>query len=368
MKSLNGNESDIHNQSRDLGIYKQQLADYYQILLTAFRKIDKNKDDNLDQSELIEFLDSNMSNCRKFDRNIFKKIFEILDKDNDGKVSIDEFIGTYIEKQEELKIHQEGLRTTIENEKDKMQKYKKLTLENQQEILNANNISQNAKLGLEILNLHLLSSTLQKSIKLITVKCRLGSNSQNTFPRSANDLNNINQKFEFKNLNDINNDMLILEILNNDNLMGKTTIPLSTFKNQQENEIELEIHDENNERNVLWTLKIKIILITSYYKLYQDNYNNAEKEFNNSLSMLEKINIALENLTDPFRFLQQIDVKNNFPPNSSQQLMLNNNNQATDNAQYNAADKIESVLKNTLSKFYYLIVFRHFRDTMVNNN
>lgn len=69
---------------------RQQLAKNFEQLKECFKKIDKNQDDVLSQEELLEFLDQNNMNTtgKKFDRNIFKKIFQVLDFDQNGTVSM----------------------------------------------------------------------------------------------------------------------------------------------------------------------------------------------------------------------------------------------------------------------------------------
>ena len=82
----NLNDSEL-NQSNILANYKQQLGQYYQLMIDAFEDIDKNKDSYLDQKELLQFLDSKM-NGKLFDRALFKKIFESIDTDLNGKISM----------------------------------------------------------------------------------------------------------------------------------------------------------------------------------------------------------------------------------------------------------------------------------------
>src|SRR5690242_15721488 len=73
-------------------------------LKNALLKFDKNMDDQIDKPELFAFLDSNM-NGRRFDRQLGEKMFSLLDTDKSGKVSVEEFIKTFIHIEEELKNH-----------------------------------------------------------------------------------------------------------------------------------------------------------------------------------------------------------------------------------------------------------------------
>lgn len=80
-------ESEL-NDSINNNQFQQQLAQNYEQLKDAFKKIDKNSDEIISQQELLEFLDSNMPNGRLFDRNTFKKIFQLLDSDQNGSISM----------------------------------------------------------------------------------------------------------------------------------------------------------------------------------------------------------------------------------------------------------------------------------------
>jgi hypothetical protein len=54
------NQSNNDQDSFNNTAYKQQLKKNVESLEAAFKKMDKNSDDQLDQQEIITFLDSNM--------------------------------------------------------------------------------------------------------------------------------------------------------------------------------------------------------------------------------------------------------------------------------------------------------------------
>ena len=76
------------NVSKETIEYQNKIKQSIEKLKEAFRQIDKNSDDNISQQELLEFLDSQLDNKKKFDRNIFQKIFKSLDLDNNGTISV----------------------------------------------------------------------------------------------------------------------------------------------------------------------------------------------------------------------------------------------------------------------------------------
>lgn len=57
-------------------------------LRKALWKFDKDYDDQIDPNELLEFLDSNMPDGKRFDRNLSAKIFQVFDIDRSGKITV----------------------------------------------------------------------------------------------------------------------------------------------------------------------------------------------------------------------------------------------------------------------------------------
>ena len=178
-----------------------------------------------------------------------------------------------------------------------MEKYQKLMFENKNEIVNSKNISKDAKLIVEIDSLRPVSITqnILRAIRTIKVRLDLDENSVSTSGRSINNLI-FGEKFEFPITNV--DDVLLVEAAADGGLCrGVSLIPLSTITDQNEKILELELNSENDDKNIVWLLNLKIILITSYYRLYQDNYFKAERRYAQNLAALEKINVGLETLS-----------------------------------------------------------------------
>lgn len=57
-------------------------------LRKALWKFDKDYDDQINPNELLEFLDSNMPDGKRFDRSLSAKIFQVFDIDNSGKITV----------------------------------------------------------------------------------------------------------------------------------------------------------------------------------------------------------------------------------------------------------------------------------------
>jgi hypothetical protein len=101
-----------------------------------------------------------------------------------------EFIRTYIQIQEELKINIQALKMNIETEKKEMEKYKKLIFDHQKEILNQYGCCVGSKLNFEIAGIKTSGRINNISQNAgIFVKMTLNENSANTTVKNINNLN-----------------------------------------------------------------------------------------------------------------------------------------------------------------------------------
>ena len=178
-----------------------------------------------------------------------------------------------------------------------MQAHQKLMFEKKNEIVNSKNISRDAKLFVEIENLRPMniSQNILRTIRTVKVKVDLNESTKMTSGRSINNLI-FGENFEFP-VQSVDENLLIEASADGGISSGQTIIPLSTITDQLEKDLELELNNENDDRNAIWILKLKITLITSYYRLHQDNYLKAESRYVQNLASLEKINSGLDSLS-----------------------------------------------------------------------
>jgi hypothetical protein len=89
-----------------------------------------------------------------------------------------------------------------------------------------------------------------------------------------------------------------VEIFNRDSskevFLSESKVPLNSIQNQDEYDIDLEMAEAASDN--MWLIKARIVLIWSYFKLSQDNYNKAEKAYETAMNNLQKSNLVLQNL------------------------------------------------------------------------
>lgn len=146
-------------------INEQTLAQIQQ-LKTAFAQMDKDFDSKLTPTEVITFLDSRMKNG-PFDRNIATKIFNNIDSENKGEITVSEFIRNYIFFQGDLKKTNTKLQKKYEEELKKNEELAKSCMLNQNENITSEGLSEKSKITIEFNEINLLSNLEQYHILVI---------------------------------------------------------------------------------------------------------------------------------------------------------------------------------------------------------
>lgn len=146
-------------------INEQTLAQIQQ-LKSAFAQMDKDFDSKLTPTEVITFLDSRMKSG-PFDRNIATKIFNNIDSENKGEITVSEFIRNYIFFQGDLKKTNTKLQKKYEEELKKNEELAKSCMLNQNENITSEGLSEKSKITIEFNEINLLSNLEQYHILVI---------------------------------------------------------------------------------------------------------------------------------------------------------------------------------------------------------
>jgi hypothetical protein len=135
-------------------------------------------DDEISKQEMLDFFDANMPEGKKYDRGLAEKIFTIFDSDKSGKISIDEFIKTFIYMEEELKSHKALMKSKYQNEKVKLELLRQELNSYRNEKFNENGLSDFSNIKCELLNVEFPSNSI--NFNSIKIRITLGDEIQST--------------------------------------------------------------------------------------------------------------------------------------------------------------------------------------------
>lgn len=356
--------------SSDISLDTPEIRKKIEIFKNYLWKFDKNMDDEIDKEEMLRFFDSNMTDGRLYDRDLADKIFKIFDADRSGKVSVDEFIKTFIHIEEELKTNKSHIKGKYQAEKEKADEIKRKMDEYKGEKPNKNGVCPSGKLTCEIISIDFTEKIDYSSIK-IRLLYEDDVQSTREIGREKSSKSIIwNQKFEFK-LERIS--LMTIEVIdmskkNEEDVIGTVLIELDRFEKQEEYEVKLEIPSDEGGEESGSNVNCRIMVVWSYYELYSELYKKAELNMKTYKDLLEKNSKLLENLNEPFKNFSYTDIvyvneemkeKDNSQIRNKVDFKANNNNQSQikkevflDEVIHNQTEKF---LKEKMSKSIYFI-------------
>jgi hypothetical protein len=188
---MNQSDNDINSNSITNNDFLQQRMESLKI---AFEKQDIDLNGEIDQNELLNFLDL-QSKGGKFDRNLAKHIFAILDIDKNGKISKEEFIKSYVLIIEDVQKQVKELESGYKAEEKNISKLDLLKKTNINEVLNDNQLGPNSKFLIEIININYLKNQMNFDGILIKISFLNKEEKTKMLSLSKNELV-WNEKFE----------------------------------------------------------------------------------------------------------------------------------------------------------------------------
>ena len=123
----------------------------------------------------------------------------------------------------------------------------------------------------------------------------------------------------------------------------KNEIPLTSISNQEEYDLDLEIANKENDKEILLMIKINMTFIWSFEEKYQIEFDLNKKKLDKLSNIVEKSKRIRDSLDKPFSIFSQIEEDNK---NNNVQ---GNKKRGTSVQEYAWADKIEGNIKSTLN-------------------
>ena len=281
--------------------YEKFLMKHFQRLKEEFNQIDINQDEEITFNELLSFFQQKNPNVTDED---LQKIFELFDRDQNEKITIEEFIYSYIKLEEQLKIKKSKLTNVKENLIDEKQNYEKKRLNYENEIMNGE-ISENSELLIQLIEALNLNSN---SNNIINAKVEFNQiSNESIVKKSVSRLiisNNprFNQDFSFKIFTPY--DSIIIKVSDqgsySDTLLGTININLDKYKDQIKKEERINIINENEPNKINGILHFRIRYRHNYKEYFNNLIYKTDAQIKRLEEVLKELNDYIEKINEPF--------------------------------------------------------------------
>ena len=250
-------------------------------LVAGFFKTGYKSTSNINQSELIQFL-NRRSSSGKFDPIISGKLFEVLSLDAMSTITVEEFINGFLQFEEEIQKNAEDFSIKLSKEEEifsqienEFKKYK--------ESLTADGLCENAKVSGEITEIDIQKKL--EGIKEIIIKIIYNEKNEELHFKmgdiSSNELEH--KTFEFKPTSRKDHFEFIMKGINDRNQefdIGKKIFDLSDINSHEEYLVQIVVPEIDNEEIIAAFIKAKIVVFWSDYKMYEKQKKKAENKLN----------------------------------------------------------------------------------------
>ena len=296
------NEFDYNDPSSNPN-YKNEIQILYNEIFGSLSnsKYIVNNDNKITENDLISELQRRVPKGKQLNVTLFKQLFQDLDKYND-KIDISDFTKNYIKSHEELKINLENLKKMYEKDNELLVDLKDKKNKTRNEKLNEQNMSNNSEINIEIGKVNVVNNNFINSNDNYYFLLSVDGAEKKTTVQKGNSLDFIEKiTLPIKNKNDIVQ-IKLLEAnnnnLNNNDEICKIDIPVYELEENEEVNPNLELIDNNS--IPIGIFSPKILLVTSFYRMYEKQIENIEKNISNYKDKIQELNEVVDDLSSPF--------------------------------------------------------------------
>ena len=269
-------------------------------LVAGFFKTGYKSTSNINQSELIQFL-NRRSSSGKFDPIISGKLFEVLSLDAMSTITVEEFINGFLQFEEEIQKNAEDFSIKLSKEEEIFSQIEN-DFKKYKESLTADGLCENAKVSGEITEIDIQKKL--EGIKEIIIKIIYNEKNEELHFKmgdiSSNELEH--KTFEFKPTSRKDHFEFIMKGLNDRNQefdIGKKIFDLSDINSHEEYLVQIVVPEIDNEEIIAAFIKAKIVVFWSDYKMYEKQKKKAENK-------LKKLTIAKNKAEEYLKKIREI--------------------------------------------------------------
>ena len=269
-------------------------------LVAGFFKTGYKSTSNINQSELIQFL-NRRSSSGKFDPIISGKLFEVLSLDAMSTITVEEFINGFLQFEEEIQKNAEDFSIKLSKEEEIFSQIEN-DFKKYKESLTADGLCENAKVSGEITEIDIQKKL--EGIKEIIIKIIYNEKNEELHFKmgdiSSNELEH--KTFEFKPTSRKDHFEFIMKGINDRNQefdIGKKIFDLSDINSHEEYLVQIVVPEIDNEEIIAAFIKAKIVVFWSDYKKYEKRKKKAENK-------LKKLTIAKNKAEEYLKKIREI--------------------------------------------------------------
>ena len=269
-------------------------------LVAGFFKTGYKSTSNINQSELIQFL-NRRSSSGKFDPIISGKLFEVLSLDAMSTITVEEFINGFLQFEEEIQKNAEDFSIKLSKEEEIFSQIEN-DFKKYKESLTADGLCENAKVSGEITEIDIQKKL--EGIKEIIIKIIYNEKNEELHFKmgdiSSNELEH--KTFEFKPTSRKDHFEFIMKGINDRNQefdIGKKIFDLSNINSHEEYLVQIVVPEIENEEIIAAFIKAKIVVFWSDYKKYEKQKKKAENK-------LKKLTIAKNKAEEYLKKIREI--------------------------------------------------------------
>ena len=269
-------------------------------LVAGFFKTGYKSTSNINQSELIQFL-NRRSSSGKFDPIISGKLFEVLSLDAMSTITVEEFINGFLQFEEEIQKNAEDFSIKLSKEEEIFSQIEN-DFKKYKESLTADGLCENAKVSGEITEIDIQKKL--EGIKEIIIKIIYNEKNEELHFKmgdiSSNELEH--KTFEFKPTSRKDHFEFIMKGINDRNQefdIGKKIFDLSGINSHEEYLVQIVVPEIENEEIIAAFIKAKIVVFWSDYKMYEKQKKKAENK-------LKKLTIAKNKAEEYLKKIREI--------------------------------------------------------------
>ena len=239
---------DINDEAKNEN-YTKELNILYNEIREDLSKLDSMNNGKVSENNLLNYLQSKIPQRRNLNVDLFQKLFQELERDENSDIDLDEFVKKYIQAHEELKLNFDTLKKGF----DKERKIKDDIEEKKTKTKNLNN---------ELIFKEKFTFPIDTKEKELVYKIYLASNPENPF--------------------------------------GAVEVPLSIL-NVENEEITPQFGFKDINLQTIALFKPKIIIVTSFLDMYQKQVDNIEKNIESYQSKIAQLNEILAEISLPYK-------------------------------------------------------------------